>query len=324
MARSNGDQPLVQHFQAEFQDFDVLARAISGWDLDWQQLDRGPLEARVQQLMTPCVLLSRADFSRRYHQQGATPPGFLTFGCLRSDMEDLSWCGQPAGVGHLLAFRPGGDFESFSPPDFGCYTMSFSEELLEREARICDLPGIGSKKSWVNRVLDVDPEALSRLRNRLRALYRAAGTDSSVTAVPAFRREIESGVAGEVLRVLTGGQPANARPTSALRDRSARRSLELIRDRPRDPLTVRDLCEAAQVSERTLRYAFHELYGVSPKQYLQAHRLNGVRRDLRNFAARGRVADVANRWGFWHMGQFAADYRRQFGELPSKTLARRR
>jgi AraC family ethanolamine operon transcriptional activator len=27
----------------------------------------------------------------------------------------------------------------------------------------------------------------------------------------------------------------------------------------------------------------------------------------------------ANNWGFWHMDRFAADYRRQFGELPSET-----
>ncbi|MCK5375915.1 MAG: helix-turn-helix domain-containing protein, partial [Acidobacteria bacterium] len=32
------------------------------------------------------------------------------------------------------------------------------------------------------------------------------------------------------------------------------------------------------------------------------------------------VTDVANNWGFWHMGQFAADYRKMFGELPSQTL----
>ena len=30
-------------------------------------------------------------------------------------------------------------------------------------------------------------------------------------------------------------------------------------------------------------------------------------------------ANVAHRWGFWHMGQFARDYRRLFGELPSET-----
>ncbi len=32
-----------------------------------------------------------------------------------------------------------------------------------------------------------------------------------------------------------------------------------------------------------------------------------------------KIADVvANPWGFWHLGQFAADFRRQFGELPSQ------
>ncbi|UCG61547.1 MAG: helix-turn-helix domain-containing protein [Candidatus Zixiibacteriota bacterium] len=34
------------------------------------------------------------------------------------------------------------------------------------------------------------------------------------------------------------------------------------------------------------------------------------------------IADVANHWGFWHMGQFSADYRRLFGELPLETLRR--
>ena len=34
------------------------------------------------------------------------------------------------------------------------------------------------------------------------------------------------------------------------------------------------------------------------------------------------IIDAASRWGFWHMGQFAADYRRKFGELPSETRNR--
>lgn len=73
-----------------------------------------------------------------------------------------------------------------------------------------------------------------------------------------------------------------------------------------------------------MRYAFRELFGVSPKRYLQAVRLNGVRRDLLAATPEAKIADVANRWGFWHLGQFAADYRRQFDELPSETLAGRR
>jgi hypothetical protein len=40
-------------------------------------------------------------------------------------------------------------------------------------------------------------------------------------------------------------------------------------------------------------------------------------------STREKVSDVANSWGFWHMGQFAADYRAMFGELSSSTLNRR-
>jgi AraC-like DNA-binding protein len=36
------------------------------------------------------------------------------------------------------------------------------------------------------------------------------------------------------------------------------------------------------------------------------------------------VTAVALRWGFGHLGQFAADYRARFGELPSETLRRAR
>jgi AraC family ethanolamine operon transcriptional activator len=32
------------------------------------------------------------------------------------------------------------------------------------------------------------------------------------------------------------------------------------------------------------------------------------------------VHEIARRWGFWHIGEFAADYRRLFGELPSQTF----
>ena len=35
------------------------------------------------------------------------------------------------------------------------------------------------------------------------------------------------------------------------------------------------------------------------------------------------IAEIANGWGFWHMGQFAADYRQHFGALPSETRGKR-
>jgi len=314
--------PAVQCFDAEFEDFGALAESVEGWDLDWQQLDRGRLEARIQQIMTPSVQLSRVEFSRRYHQRGATPPGYLTFGLLRTGTEELNWCGQQASIENLLAFQPGGEYESLSPPGFGGYTLSFSEELLNRQAQHLGLPEARALGSGGGEILACDTEKLAALRSRLRRVCDSARTDSWVGSASAFRNQIETTLARHLLKVLAGGLESGVELTSAVRSRAVRLALSLIREQPQEPLTVLDLCRAVGVSERTLRYAFREFVGVTPKQYLQAHRLNGVRRDLARSEAGVPVADVANRWGFWHMGQLAADYRRQFGELPSATLGR--
>jgi AraC family ethanolamine operon transcriptional activator len=108
-----------------------------------------------------------------------------------------------------------------------------------------------------------------------------------------------------------------------MRDRAVRRAVAYIEENAQEPIHLRDLCLITGASERTLRYGFLERYGVSPKAYLQAFRLNGVRKKLRRAdPASTKVAEIANHWGFWHMGKFAADYRRLFGELPSETINR--
>ena len=89
-----------------------------------------------------------------------------------------------------------------------------------------------------------------------------------------------------------------------------------------EPPAIQDVYRAAGVSWRTLDNAFREPFGVPPKQYLQATRLDGVRKELRRRGSSAKIADIANHWGFWHMGQFASDYRRHFGELPSETTRR--
>lgn len=77
----------------------------------------------------------------------------------------------------------------------------------------------------------------------------------------------------------------------------------------------------AHVSERTLVYAFSERYGQSPKTFI-THRLNQVRKALRQAVSdTARIGEIAGRHGFWHMSQFAADYKRLFRELPSETLS---
>ncbi|MCI0409881.1 MAG: helix-turn-helix domain-containing protein, partial [Acidobacteria bacterium] len=62
-------------------------------------------------------------------------------------------------------------------------------------------------------------------------------------------------------------------------------------------------------------------YGMSPVQYLRLRRLHQVRRALRRADSDlNTVQSVANRFGIWHMGRFAVEYRKLFGESPLETL----
>jgi len=86
-------------------------------------------------------------------------------------------------------------------------------------------------------------------------------------------------------------------------------------------VTVADLAAVAGVSERTLRAAFHDCFGIGPAQFLRLRTLNMVRDALRNSdPARATVTEIATRFGVWELGRLARDYRHLFGELPSATL----
>jgi len=103
-----------------------------------------------------------------------------------------------------------------------------------------------------------------------------------------------------------------------------RRTVQFMVDNLHKEIYVSELCEAALVSERTLRYAFEHVVGLSPTRYLFYLRLGSACRDLMLARPnRVSVASIALKRGMWDLSRFAGGYRRVFGEYPSDTLRRR-
>lgn len=89
-----------------------------------------------------------------------------------------------------------------------------------------------------------------------------------------------------------------------------------------DKAVTRDkLAEYTGVSIRTLSRAFLKKYGIGPIGFLKQRRLDAAYRALTG-AKPGScsVTEVAVRYGFNHLGKFAVEYRRTFGESPSVSL----
>ena len=101
--------------------------------------------------------------------------------------------------------------------------------------------------------------------------------------------------------------------------RQVRRAIEYIESNLTAPITMADIVAAAGVSGRVLFKHFNRATGTSPMAYLREARFRGVRDDLRRARPEERIVDIAALWGFDHIGRFAIEYRRRFGEKPSET-----
>jgi AraC family ethanolamine operon transcriptional activator len=157
------------------------------------------------------------------------------------------------------------------------------------------------------------------VRDILTTASREAAFESSMAATIAAASLVELGTA-----IIGGRQPSESshpgRPKLP-REEIIRRSTQLFAEHEGEHVSLAELVEAVQVSERTLRAAFNECYGVGPVRYLQLRNMHRVRRALRKAGPdETGVADVLLWHGEWEFGRFAARYRRLFGELPSETL----
>jgi AraC-like DNA-binding protein len=304
-----------------FRDFDELSSRVSDWGFDFKQLNAGPSEATLTQLTSPAISLQRFELGCTYHQRGASPSRARSFGFLEDGVHGVRMCGSEFSANDLMGFRPGGEFDAVTRPGFAGWTISIDEERLARaiegvapHARDIDVMEQGLR--------EVDRGALDRLRRRSRKLIARLEGDPASFHSRDFAEELEGQLPLDLAEVLVSARGRARAPQRRPRNLALRRALEIIRARGDYLVTVRDLCDELGISQTTLVKAFREQFGVAPKAYLRADRLNDVRRSLLEATPETVIADVANRWGFWHMGQFAADYRRLFGELPSETRQR--
>jgi transcriptional regulator GlxA family with amidase domain len=98
---------------------------------------------------------------------------------------------------------------------------------------------------------------------------------------------------------------------------------DLIASESRAEYTVPSLARAVSIGVRALEIAFRKEFDETPLQYLRRTRLERTHDELRYLdPAQATVSEIAVRWGFGHLGRFAAQYRARFGEMPSETLAR--
>ncbi|WP_144874507.1 helix-turn-helix transcriptional regulator [Microbacterium sp. 1.5R] len=155
-------------------------------------------------------------------------------------------------------------------------------------------------------------------------VYRAHVLGSELAARSVLRQEATRAlITATMVAFGLHATPSPIAPPAASAPAAIRRAQAFMDENLHHSLTVGDISAAARISVRALQYGFVEAFGMSPMSYLRSARLAAAYRTLRHAdPLQESVTHVARRWGFGHLGRFAAAYTDAFGEAPRTTLAR--
>jgi AraC-like DNA-binding protein len=164
-------------------------------------------------------------------------------------------------------------------------------------------------------------QAMTRLRQLHGSIAAMAANAPGTLTAPEVAHGLEQSLIEAIVGCLSGPEEHEATWAQRCHETIMRRFFRLLEENPTRPIFVPEFCSAIRVPERTLRACCQEHFGMGPKQYLLLRRMTLAHRALQSAnPVETTVTEVATRFGFWHFGRFAGEYRALFGEAPSVTL----
>jgi AraC family ethanolamine operon transcriptional activator len=311
--------PGAWHVRVHSGDADAQARAQPGWRQHYEQLSPGAFDGLVQHVQLPGLRLVREDSNCALHQRGDLGRDAYGLALPLALSGAAIFNGQRVGQDDLMVGR-GDALDLVTPPQFSLIAVVVQADLLlPLWQQLYGKP----PSAWIEqqRVLPARAAAAAAVRKLHLQALQQLGADAAPIAEEGALLQLRDALLIEWIEALPERVDASEPPTLAARKRLVQQAIALMLARSDEPLSMLQVCRQVGASRRKLNYCFQDVLGTSPLKYLRALRLNGVRRELRGGAAS--VQQAAARWGFWHLGELAADYRRQFGELPSQTLKQR-
>ncbi len=311
--------------QIETDDFDELSSAFFQWDHRLEQLDRGRFQGRLSFADLEQIQLFDIESNRCIRSRGLRKPETVAISPVLAENAGARWRGRELRPGMVNIAGAGIEVDHTScSRDYRQTALAIHVELLNRTAE--GLIGLDwdTLRQGIH-AFQLEPETAVALATRWRhCLKRLEASPSGLDDELQCIDPIE--LASDLLRTLCGGRIVDPfRTTPFQRQRVVRQAEEFALADPDVRVSILQLCEHTGVSERTLHYAFMEVTGLSPKDYLKTIRLNLARRQLIAIGpGRGHIQQIAFGLGFTRPGAFAADYHRLFGEFPRTTIHRRR
>jgi AraC-like DNA-binding protein len=227
-----------------------------------------------------------------------------------------------ADRGRATLYRPVGT-STFDPLASECRLLSVKIDRAALENKLEEVLGHEiTGPVAVAPSMDVSTGPGRRWAQLAGLLVTDAADSGTLTGNPIVAdRLVESLISGLLVAVDHPHREEMTRPELSWRPQPLKRAIDAMQADPAHPISVVELARQADVTVRALQAIFQRHTGLTPMAYLRDLRLARAHEELRRARPGGTtVALVANRWGFSHLGRFAAAYRDRYGVSPSATL----
>jgi AraC family ethanolamine operon transcriptional activator len=304
-----------------FHDIDHFNDFAKPWDRELRKLNKGnEFEASINLIHSEDIMLVEIGINGIVEQKGSIPKNMLSFLIPANDRQSFYWRNNNINGNHVGIYPSGSEMMVVSNSGFNVFVVSVAEStIIDQAARMqIDWPSLNNDQGK-DRIIP-DDNLLKKSRRLIRRLFDLKRLSSDRLYEYTLFVELKFELLKQLI-LMSSSLPKKYQPDKSNRLRVFQRARDFIFSNPALDFRMDNLCEYTASCERTLQYAIKYYTGLTPTEYVKAHKLNLVRDELLSCDPLDtKISEIALRYGFLHASQFSHDYKQIFQELPSDTL----
>jgi len=304
----------MEIIEGKYNDFDLFRNDVKDWNLEFNILSSKDFYASFKMFTSEDFLLSREVLNGKIAHRGMSPIGYRTLVIpVKFNNSEIVWYNKSMQRNEILLFPKNNIIDVVTFNGLDIFLISIKETKLYN---IINTLGLLNCLEFFNSDklrIKIDNSFISSISTMSDAILSSnvlntKRIDTMLNDLMFF-----------ILNHIEKNKPIFYPKDKIKKSVALTKAVEIINDEQDVLFSVQDLCGLVDVSEKTLFTAFKEKYKVSPSEYLKSLRLNKAKNEL--FLSKHNnvnISTIAGKYNFWHMGQFAKDFKKQFGILPSE------
>ncbi|SDB94625.1 helix-turn-helix domain-containing protein [Acinetobacter boissieri] len=284
------------------------AQMFQDWELSYNQISTGQFKSSLDSLTFNNIDLYRECFSTSIFQQGAARRNCLNLGLYVDHKIPIIWQGRHLKHNEIIAIMGNKELMLMTPEESVCLGLSIPISCFEDATKEKLLTGFTIQK-----------EIEVTIYPKIGTLVNTLLSHPMLVATERTRTQIQDDLLDLIIQSIDH-QPEKIMVSTQKATSVVNRVIEYTHSHCDQLFAISDLCSITNTSRRTLQSCFEKSTGMSPALFLKYLRLNKVRKELAQITANSSISTIATHFGFWHLSQFAYDYKRLFLESPSDTL----